>query len=128
MVIIWSVLEVTYRLGFDRPAQGGWIILSYFVDALFFTDMLISVRTALVKRDGEVVANQKRVAVAYLKVRMRIVIEDCRRRRGRSGATPLSSKSLLLLDTFQGRSPNSRRNKNSAVYIDRMSRSDTLLH
>ena len=69
MIIIWSVLEVTYRLGFDRPAQGGWVILAYLVDALFFTDMLISLRTALVKRDGEVVANQKQVAVAYLKVR-----------------------------------------------------------
>lgn len=69
MVIVWSVLEVTYRLGFDRPAQGGWVILAYCVDALFFTDMLISLRTALVKRDGEVVANQKQVAVAYLQVR-----------------------------------------------------------
>eukprot|EP00903_Cladosiphon_okamuranus_P018054 g16615.t1 len=66
MVIIWSVLEVTYRLGFDRPAQDGWVVLAYCVDALFFTDMLISLRTALVKRDGEVVANQKQVALAYL--------------------------------------------------------------
>lgn len=70
MVIIWSVLEITYRLGFDRPAHGGWLVLAYCVDALFFTDMLISLRTALVKRDGEVVTNQKRVAVAYLKVRI----------------------------------------------------------
>lgn len=70
MVIIWSVLEVTYRLGFDRPAQGGWVVLAYCVDALFFMDMLISLRTALVNRDGEVVVNQKQVAVAYFKVRI----------------------------------------------------------
>lgn len=70
MIIVWSVLEVTYRLGFDRPAQDGWVILSYGVDVLFFTDMLVSLRTALVKRDGEVVANQKQVAIAYLKVRI----------------------------------------------------------
>lgn len=80
MVIIWSVLEVTYRLGFDRPADDGWIVLSYCVDALFFTDMLISFRTALVKRDGEVVANQKQVAVAYLKVRRVIEILSTRGR------------------------------------------------
>ncbi|CBN79924.1 conserved unknown protein [Ectocarpus siliculosus] len=67
MVIIWSVLEVTYRLGFDRPPEGGWQVLSYFVDALFFADMLVTLRTALLDRDGEVVANQKQVAVAYLK-------------------------------------------------------------
>lgn len=64
------MLEVTYRLGFDRPAQGGWVILSYCVDVLFFTDMLVSLRTALVKRDGAVVANQKEVAIAYLKARI----------------------------------------------------------
>lgn len=69
-VIVWSVLEVTYRLGFDRPAQGGWVILSYCVDGLFLADMLVSLRTALVKRDGEVVAHQKKVAIAYLKARV----------------------------------------------------------
>ncbi|CAM9237533.1 unnamed protein product, partial [Hapterophycus canaliculatus] len=66
-IIIWSVLEVTYRLGFNRPAQDGWLIFSYFVDALFFADMMVSLRTALLNRDGEMVTNQKLVAVAYLK-------------------------------------------------------------
>ena len=69
MVIVWSVLEVTYRLGFDRPARDGWVVLSYSVDVLFFADMLVSFRTALLKRDGAVVANQKQVAIAYLQVR-----------------------------------------------------------
>lgn len=69
MMIIWSVLEVTYRLGFDRPAQDGWELLSYSVDLLFFADMLVSFRTALLKKDGAVVASQKQVAIAYLQVR-----------------------------------------------------------
>ena len=67
LVIIWSVMEVTFRLGFDRPAEAGWLIFSYCVDGLFLLDMLVSLRTAIVTKDGIVVANQKQVAIAYLK-------------------------------------------------------------
>lgn len=89
MVIIWSVLEVTYRLGFNRPAQDGWVIFSYFVDALFFADMLVSLRTALLNKDGEVVANQRQVAVAYLKVRNIVVGWDEREREREASNTVL---------------------------------------
>lgn len=68
MFIVWSVLEITFRLGFDRPAQGGWLIFSYSIDALFFLDMVVSMRTALLTNDRMVVAQQKEVALAYLKV------------------------------------------------------------
>lgn len=67
LVIVWSVVEVTFRLGFDRPAEAGWLIFSYCVDGLFLLDMLVSLRTALVTKDGVVVVNQKQVAIAYLK-------------------------------------------------------------
>lgn len=67
-VIIWSVLEVTFRLGFDRPAHGGWVAFSYFVDVTFFSDMVVSFRTALLTKDGVVIAHPKQAACAYLKV------------------------------------------------------------
>lgn len=69
LVIIWSVVEVTFRLGFDRPAEDGWLVFSYAVDVLFFLDMLVSLRTALLTKDGLIVAHQKQVALAYLKAR-----------------------------------------------------------
>lgn len=66
-IIMWSVIEVTYRLGFDQPASGGWVVLSYFVDVVFAVDMLVSFRTAILTKDG-VVVGKGPVAVAYLKV------------------------------------------------------------
>lgn len=66
-VIMWSVIEVTYRLGFDRPASGGWLVLSYFIDVVFAMDMLVSFRTAILTKDG-VVVGKGQVAVEYLKV------------------------------------------------------------
>lgn len=69
LVIVWSVVEVTFRLGFDRSASGGWLVFSYFVDVLFFLDMVVSFRTALLSKDGIVVAHQKQVAIAYFKVK-----------------------------------------------------------
>lgn len=68
IITVWSIVEVTFRLGFDRPASGVWVISSYVVDSLFLMDMMISLRTALLTRDGTVVAHQKEVAVAYFKV------------------------------------------------------------
>lgn len=68
-VIVWSVVEVTFRLGFDRPATGSWIILSYATEVLFFLDMFVTFRTALLTRDGVVVAGKEQVARAYLKAR-----------------------------------------------------------
>lgn len=67
-VTIWSVVEVTFRLGFDRPASGGWVVASYLVDAIFLLDMAISFRTALLTKDGIVVAHRTHAAVAYLQV------------------------------------------------------------
>lgn len=68
-VIIWSVVEVTFRLGFDRPATGGWVILSYATEVLFFIDILVTFRTVLLTKDGIVVAGKGQVAKAYLKAR-----------------------------------------------------------
>ena len=69
LVIIWSVVEVTYRLGFDRPATGGWVALSYAIDVLFLLDVLVTFRTALLTRNGVVVARPGKVAISYLQAR-----------------------------------------------------------
>lgn len=68
-VIVWSVVEVTFRLGFDRPATGEWIILSYATEVLFFLDILVTFRTALLTKDGIVVVGKGQVAMTYLKAR-----------------------------------------------------------
>lgn len=68
-VIIWSVLEVTYRLGFDQPASGGWLVLSYVVDVIFCMDILVSFRTAILTKEGIVVVDKRQAAVTYVKVK-----------------------------------------------------------
>lgn len=69
MMTVWSVMEVTFRLGFNRPARGGWIIGSYAIDLIFVVDMATSFRTALLTKDGIVIAHKRQAACAYLQVR-----------------------------------------------------------
>ncbi|CAM9173045.1 unnamed protein product, partial [Discosporangium mesarthrocarpum] len=67
VLIIWSVVEVTFRLGFEQQARGGWLVLNYVVDLAFFLDMVASSRTAILQEDGMLLTDRKTVAIAYLK-------------------------------------------------------------
>jgi hypothetical protein len=67
VLIVWSVVEVTIRLGFDLPVLKGWIAWSAFIDSNFFLDILISFRTAYHTHDGVLVVHPKAISRRYLR-------------------------------------------------------------
>ncbi|RLN59776.1 hypothetical protein BBJ28_00003689 [Nothophytophthora sp. Chile5] len=44
--IIYSIIVVPFRLGFDFDAVGGWYVLEFTIDSFFFLDILLNFRTA----------------------------------------------------------------------------------
>ncbi|CAM9385787.1 unnamed protein product, partial [Ectocarpus sp. 12 AP-2014] len=64
--IVFSVVEVTFRLGFDSPAEGSWAIFGHVVDGMFLVDMLVSFDTAYWD-DGNIVTSRKLIAREYLR-------------------------------------------------------------
>ncbi|CAM9123629.1 unnamed protein product [Chrysoparadoxa australica] len=67
VLIIWSVLEVSFRLGFNAPAEGGWFVWNVMIDCMFFMDMVASFNTAYFAVDESLVVNRKMAAIHYLK-------------------------------------------------------------
>ncbi|RLN06824.1 hypothetical protein BBJ28_00008688 [Nothophytophthora sp. Chile5] len=44
--IIYSIIVVPFRLGYDFDAVGGWYVLEFIIDSFFFLDILLNFRTA----------------------------------------------------------------------------------
>jgi len=66
ILIIYSVIEVTYRLSFGIDAKGAWRILSYTIDSLFAIDILITFRTSI-WLESNIIIDSKVIAKKYLK-------------------------------------------------------------
>ena len=70
MMIIFSVLVVPYRIGFDIeiPALSPPDCFDIFIDISFCLDMAINFNTAYVdEREGRIVEDRRRIALRYLK-------------------------------------------------------------
>ena len=67
VLIIYSAVTVPYRLGFSLDSQGGWLIIDYIVDTLFFVDMVVSFNTSFSNGGKEVIQNRHTIAKRYLR-------------------------------------------------------------
>jgi hypothetical protein len=51
IVILYSIIVVPYRSGFDADADGAWLVLENIIDCFFGIDIILNFRTAFY--DGE---------------------------------------------------------------------------
>jgi len=68
-LIVYSVVSVPFRIGFDYEAQpgSGFWIFDWFVDCSFMLDMVVALRTAYVQTDGRLISDDQSIALAYLR-------------------------------------------------------------
>ena len=66
-LIIYSVMVIPYRIGFDVPAEGAGDAFDIVVDVFFFIDILVNFRTAYVDEEGNVQTVPEEIAIHYLK-------------------------------------------------------------
>ncbi len=66
ILIVYSVLIIPYRIGFDVEARGFAYGFDWFVDGMFFLDMVLSFRTAYYSGD-ELIVNNSMIVRTYLR-------------------------------------------------------------
>jgi CRP-like cAMP-binding protein len=66
-VILYSVITITYQIGFASYFTGGLKAVDYVVDILFAVDILASFNTAVVDVNGNLISSRKQVSNLYLK-------------------------------------------------------------
>lgn len=65
--ILYSIIMVPLRLGFDYDAIGGWYYFELGVDIFFFIDILLSFRTAYFDDERVLIYSSRRIAIRYMK-------------------------------------------------------------
>jgi len=65
--IVYSVLAVPVRIGFDSEASGFGAVFDNIVDIFFFLDMCVSFRTCFFNKAGRLVHDTKSIVIHYLK-------------------------------------------------------------
>lgn len=65
LVICYSVIRVTYQLGFSTQYTGSLAALDIAVDVFFFVDILVTFNTAEKDTDGHLIVNRWTVAWLY---------------------------------------------------------------
>nr|CCA26891.1 Voltagegated Ion Channel (VIC) Superfamily putative [Albugo laibachii Nc14] len=65
--ILYSIIMVPLRLGFDHDAAGGWYFLELGIDLFFFFDILLTFRTAYIDDERVLVISSRRIAIRYMK-------------------------------------------------------------
>lgn len=48
MLIALSVITVPFRIGFDAPPEGGWLVVDWVTDCTFAVDIVLNFRMAYV--------------------------------------------------------------------------------
>ena len=66
-LILYSVIEVPYRVGFNVPARDGWLAFGLFIDFCFFIDIILNFRQGYVEENGTISWNPARIRVQYHK-------------------------------------------------------------
>jgi voltage-gated potassium channel Kch len=67
LLIMWSVITVPLRLGFDLKMTSAWNISDWSMDAIFLLDMVASFHTAYIDMRGGLVVDRKAIAKRYLR-------------------------------------------------------------
>jgi len=66
-IIIYSVIAVPYRLGFDQEAEGVWGVIELIFDFFFAVDVVLCFFTAFEDEKLTLVWDAKLIAMSYLK-------------------------------------------------------------
>lgn len=67
LIILYSVIIVPYRIGFEEDATGFFLVFDYIVDAVFGIDIIISFFTAYYDSYGHLITDRKHICIHYLK-------------------------------------------------------------
>lgn len=65
--ILYSIIVVPLRLGFDYEATGSWYILEFTIDGFFMFDILLNFRTAFFNEERLLVHNPRTIFWRYFK-------------------------------------------------------------
>ena len=63
--IVYSCVTVPFRLGMDKPAEGGWWIFETIVTFFFIADLLLAFRVSVLKGD-ELILDRTMIKQEYL--------------------------------------------------------------
>jgi hypothetical protein len=67
-VLVWIGITVPYRLAFDSPAKGGWLVINIFSELVLITDIVVNFRTGYFDAElGTHIKDPKKIADRYLK-------------------------------------------------------------
>ena len=78
VLLIYTATIMPFRLAFiDEADAGGWLVLEYMVNSLFFLDFLINCFSAYYDNDGLVISDRRKIVVNYLKGWMAIDLVAC---------------------------------------------------
>jgi hypothetical protein len=66
-LIIYSIITVPFRIGFNAEATGIWLAIDIMVDIFFFLDMIVSFRTSFCNTAGDYTWDPKIIAKNYLR-------------------------------------------------------------
>lgn len=66
-LIMYSVVAIPFRIGFDREASHGELLFDILVDVCFCIDMIVNFITAYRDADGQLVMNPAQIRRHYLK-------------------------------------------------------------
>jgi hypothetical protein len=66
-VLVWIGVTVPYRLAFDSPAKGGWLVINIFSEFVLICDIVVNFRTGYFDAEiGGVITDPKLIAQKYL--------------------------------------------------------------
>ena len=66
-VLIYTTVVTPYRIAFVEEDSLVWETVSYFIDFLFFLDIVFSFFTANYNSDDDLIVDKNVIAIAYLK-------------------------------------------------------------
>ena len=67
VLILYSVVVIPFRLGFDVPSTGGWYVFDWACDVGFLIDIVVNFRTAYMDHNGVIETRPAQIASQYLR-------------------------------------------------------------
>ena len=65
--MVYTAFVTPYRIAFLDSLPLTWIIIEQVIDGLFFIDILVTINSAIVLEDGQVIDDRKKIFLQYLK-------------------------------------------------------------
>ena len=66
-LLLFTAIYVPYRVAFVETAPIGWLVVEYFVDILFLTDIIVNFLSAYLDGEHNLITSKKKIAINYLK-------------------------------------------------------------